>query len=544
MRSTLSILGIVALWVSACAFMQLEPVPGRTGQHPVFRNDGKFVHTAGQLHLQVSNYGVTGSPFYGVFSNVPGAEWPPGSGNDYLYAAGLWVGALDASGIPHVTTSIGRTIRDFEMSPTFLPRNPCVPLPLDKVADVRETYEGAPGGNRIISASLNPDDDGDGRIDEDFLNGDDEAGLFDSTVTYVGSTGDLVKRRIQMGYMWDNPDDPARSQDNKGGDAPGFIGCMFLNHTTDPTGATAPRRVGITSFKFFAGNASFPNGGDPTNDVQRYLLMSDPTLNPDLVGQITSSRPLDYRVTMATGPFRSILPDSSLTISVAFVMGLGRGPTPAGGALVDNAIRAQQVFDGLYTDLDGDALTGTCGKETCLLNDQVGGRGFVYQIPESSLCRLRFHTDVNTVPQFADVTPWDPNTPCELQQAGKYVCQDVLGGTIPDGAHCASEDTITTVILAPTCTYVDFDCDVATGQGGKEHLVNWVAAAPLPLPFYAGQHGRGEVPDFMSHYTTHNDSAGTSAWFFPGDRKVTLKWNNFAEHVRDVQHGNLKTFIG
>src|SRR5881409_2134289 len=308
MRSTLSILGIVALWVSACAFMQLEPVQGRTGQHPVFCNDGKFVHTAGQLHLQVSNYGVTGSPFYGVFSNVPGAEWPPGSGNDYLYAAGLWVGALDASGIPHVTTSIGRTIRDFEMSPTFLPRNPCVPLPLDKVADVRETYEGAPGGNRIISASVNPDDDGDGRIDEDFLNGldddgdglcdedysaigqqmfaseyndyqpttrqiypehvplgvkvqqtsyawatpgqndfvgmdykiinrsgralrnvfvgifadmdvgnraiptyftDDEAALVDTTVQYVGATGDFVNRRIQMGYMWDNPDDPA-----------------------------------------------------------------------------------------------------------------------------------------------------------------------------------------------------------------------------------------------------------------------------------------------------------------------------------------------
>jgi len=645
MRSTLSILGIVALWVSACAFMQLEQVPDRSRPHLVFRNDGRFVHNAGQLHLQVSNYGVTGAPFYGVTSNVPGAEWPPGSGNDYLYAAGLWVGALDASGIPHVTTSIGRTVRDFEMSPTFQPRNPCVPLPLDKVADVRETYEGVPGGNRIISASVNPDDDGDGRINEDFLNGedddgdgrcdedfaaigqqmfaseyfddgentraaspehvplgikiqqtsyawatpgqndfvgidykiinrsgialrnvfvgifadmdigsraacpdcyylDDEAGLFDSTVTYVGSTGDVVKRRIQMGYMWDNPDDPARSQDNKGGDAPGFIGCMFLNHTTDPSGATAPRRVGITSFKFFAGSASFANGGDPTNDVQRYLLMSDQTLNPDIVGQITSTRPLDYRVTLATGPFRSILPDSSLTISVAFVMGLGRGPSPAGGTLVDNAIRAQQVFDGLYTDLDGDALTGSCGKETCLFNNQIGGRGFVYQIPESSLCRLRFHTDVNTVPQFADVTPWDPTTPCELQQSGKYVCQDVLGGTIPSGAHCASEDTTNTLILAPTCTYVDFDCDVTTGQGGKEHLVNWVAAAPLPLPFFAGQNGRGEVPDFLSHYTTHNDSAGTSAWFFPGDRKVTLKWNNFAEHVRDVQHGNLKTFVG
>src|SRR5437867_7488265 len=337
MRSGLSLLGILALWASVCAFQSPDPAaPGRPDQHLLIRNDGKFVHNVGQLLLQISNYGVTGAPFYGAFSNVPGAEWPPGSGNDYMYAAGLWIGALDASGIPHVTTSIGRTRFDFEMSPTFQPRNPCVSLPPDKVADVRESYEGAPGGNRIISASVNADDDGDGLIDEDFPNGedddgdgrcdedysaigqqmlaceyfddleniragspehvplglkiqqtsyawatpgqndfvgmdykiinrsgstlrnvfvgifadmdigsraacpdcyylDDEAGLFDSTVIYVGSAGDIVKRRIQMGYMWDNPDDPARTQDNKGGDAPGYIGCMFLNHTTDPS---------------------------------------------------------------------------------------------------------------------------------------------------------------------------------------------------------------------------------------------------------------------------------------------------------------------
>jgi hypothetical protein len=641
MRSALWILGIITLWSSVCAFLPLEPpAPGRPGQHLLIRRDGKFVHNVGRLQLQLSNYGVTGSPFYGAFSNVPGAEWPPGSGNDYIYAAGLWVGALDATGIPHVSTSIGRSIRDFELSPALVPTNPCEPIPPDRIADLRESYEGAPGGNRVISASVNPDDDGDGLVDEDFLNGedddgdgrcdedyeaigqqmlaceyfddiettratspehvplgikiqqtsyawatpgqndfvgmdykiinrsgralrnvyvgifadmdigsraacpdcyytDDEAALFDSTVTYQGSTGDLVKRRIQMGYMWDNPDDPGKVQDHKGGDAPGYFGCMFLNHTTDPSGALAPRRVGITSFKFFSGDAPYAAGGDPVNDAQRYLLMSDPMLNPDNIGQITSLRPLDYRIVLATGPFRSIPPDSSLTVSIAWVMGLGRGPSGAGGTLIDNAIRAQQVFDGLYTDLDGNALTGTCGKETCLLNDQ-GGRGFTYQIPESSLCRLRFHSDVNTAPQFGDVTPWDPTTPCELQQRGKYVCQDVIDGTIPDGAHCASDDTLAIQINAPTCTYVDFDCDVNTGLGGREHLVNWVATAPLPAPFYPGENGHGEVSDFLPN----SGSTRTSAWFFPGDRKVTLKWSNFAEQVRDAQHGNLKAFLG
>jgi hypothetical protein len=45
-------------------------------------------------------------------------------------------------------------------------------------------------------------------------------------------------------------------------------------------------------------------------------------------------------------------------------------------------------------------------------------------------------------------------------------------------------------------------------------------------------------------YKTGRDSARVSAWFFPGDRKVTLKWNNFAELVRDAQRGNLKEFVG
>src|SRR5439155_23922260 len=212
---------------------------------------------------------------------------------------------------------------------------------------------------------------------------------------------------------------------------------------------------------------------------------------------------------------------------------------------IDNAIQAQQVFDGLYTDLDGNALTGTCGKETCLRNTEVGGRGFTYSIPESSFCRLRFHADVNTIPQFFDVTPWDNNTPCNLQQDGKYVCQDALGGTIQNGnAHCASEDTLNIQIVTPDCKYVDFDCDANTGQGGREHLVNWVAAAPLPAPFYAGQDGRGEVGDFIRDYDTRADSARVSAWFFPGDHKITLKWNNFAEQVRDAQRGNLKEFLG
>jgi hypothetical protein len=71
-----------------------------------------------------------------------------------------------------------------------------------------------------------------------------------------------------------------------------------------------------------------------------------------------------------------------------------------------------------------------------------------------------------------------------------------------------------------------------------------VAASPLPAPFFAGIDGQNEPRDFVSNYDTAAESTRVSAWFFPGDRKVTLKWNNYGELVRDAQRGNLKEFVG
>ncbi|HET7497744.1 MAG TPA: hypothetical protein VFM00_05550 [Candidatus Eisenbacteria bacterium] len=627
---------------------------GKGDPQRLFRLDGKFVHNVGRLQLQITNLGETGNQNNPSRTTVPSAEWPAGSGNDYLYAAGLWVGAIDASGIPHVTTALYQ--REFSPQVDFSSGPaPCANLPLDQIADVRESYEGIPGGNRVISASVDPDDDGDGLVDEDFPNGldddgdglcdedyaavgqqmfateyfddipairqflpehvplgirvrqtsyawatpgqndfvgmdyqitnrsgrtlrnvmvaifadpdignrgiqgyfqDDQVGLFDRQVTYVGSTGQTVKRRIQMAYAYDNPDNPNNPQEAKGGDAPGWFGCMFLNHTVDPSGQTAPNHVGVTSFKFFSGSGSFIQGGDPENDAQRYQLMTDPQLNPDVTGQQQSSRPLDYRFIMATGPFRTLLPDSTLTISVGWVMGLGFGlpdgaaPPPSilnasdmiGGSLIANAVSAQQVFDGLYTDLDGRLSTGTCGKETCLNSPQ----SILFQYPPGNVwpdssCIIRFRPEPSTDPRFANVDYFNPTSDC-VTGGGRFWCID--NDLDPNIGHCASGDTTQLRISSPACVYIDQDCDVNTGQGGREHLVHWVAASPLPAPFFSGVDGRDEPRDFLGAYDTKAESTRVSAWFFPGDRKVTLKWNNYGELVRDAQRGNLKEFIG
>ena len=157
---------------------------GKNQPNRTFRLDGRFVHNVGRLQLQITNIGETGNQNNPSRTTVPSAEWPAGSGNDYLYAAGVWVGAIDASGIPHVSTALYQR----EFSPEVIPTNPCAPVPLDQVADVREAYEGVPGGNRVISSSVNPDDDGDGLVDEDFQNGldDDGDGLCDEDFAATG----------------------------------------------------------------------------------------------------------------------------------------------------------------------------------------------------------------------------------------------------------------------------------------------------------------------------------------------------------------------
>ena len=74
--------------------------------------------------------------------------------------------------------------------------------------------------------------------------------------------------------------------------------------------------------------------------------------------------------------------------------------------------------------------------------------------------------------------------------------------------------------------------------------MHWVAASPLPAPFFTGIGGEAEPRDFMHLYDTPGGPGRVSAWFFPGDRKVTLKWSNFSEQIRDAQRGNVKEFIG
>lgn len=136
-----------------------------------------WYHSVGQLLLHVSNYGFFGD--WDADLGAPSAEWPAGSNNEYLYAAGLWVGAI--RGDPAAPdTLVSAAVYQIEFYPD----------PEDILARIYETWEGAANSGRLFDDDNdcinhvldedNPfewydedpldglDNDGDGLIDEDF----------------------------------------------------------------------------------------------------------------------------------------------------------------------------------------------------------------------------------------------------------------------------------------------------------------------------------------------------------------------------------------
>jgi hypothetical protein len=136
------------------------------------------------------------------------------------------------------------------------------------------------------------------------------------------------------------------------GTAPGYLSVQFVGHPTDPTGQTAPADIGHTSFHIFSGSQSFPQGGDPTNDFERYEVMSD--------GVITRDRliPRDYRVLISVGPFTELLPNEEMVVHVAFAIGGNFN------AMRANSFNAVHAYRGRWFDADNDPTTGVGGRET------------------------------------------------------------------------------------------------------------------------------------------------------------------------------------
>jgi len=110
---------------------------------------------AGNVVTKVTNIGIVGNPFTGT-SNDPSGQWPGQSGIEYMNAIALAVG-----GVEQVN---GQIVRRVTFSTEWRPPS------LDNEDKIYAAYEGIVGGVRFS------DDDSDGEIDEDFLDGRDNDG--------------------------------------------------------------------------------------------------------------------------------------------------------------------------------------------------------------------------------------------------------------------------------------------------------------------------------------------------------------------------------
>ena len=256
--------------------------------------------------------------------------------------------------------------------------------------------------------------------------------------------------------------------DGDEGQTLGYFGVIFLGHTTDPTGETAPRRVGISTYANFSGSQSFEDGGDPTNDFERYELLSQQVIEREQV------IPRDYRMLVSAGPFAELFPDSALTFQVAFVVGQG---TEA----IANVASAQLTFDGAWFNLDGNRTTGVAGRET-------------------RFCALTAN----------EVTPIDTCLFGPLQSV-----------TVPrETCVFINDDCAKEALFQLRCAYAPEDsAKFMTGIDGKETQIHWiVGTAPPPPSMRVDDHAADGVVLYWDNFSETIPDVKTQVFDFEGYR--------------------------
>ncbi len=495
--------------------------------------DGSYVHNIGELQMNVTNWGFFGSlpGSHYPMAESPSAQWPSGSGVEYLYAAGIWVGALK-NGQPVVSTGYPET----EFYPTNDPRDV-----------IYRAAEGDPGGSRFPNW---PDDDGDGLFDEDWLNGidDDGDGLIDedfaakgnqmfscwytddqevaSTIypehepmglmvrqeTYqwggdyhgnyiavnytIRNIGEDILQDVLVGMYADFDAGPrkhgsyylddmlgvwrgvacakkggyeipvkvnliyVRDDDGDDGLTPGCFGIVLVEgpqagYLGFPPTRTNPE-VGTRKIRYFRGLMPFESGGEPTNDYQRYQVMSDWNRPAD------TTTPGDYRVLFSFYVTPELGPGDEFEFKFAFVAGNGLP------GCIKSAAAAVAAYQGLWADADQDPETGIEGRETPVWGPGEGVK-----------------------PDPCNRPDWAVDIPAKT-------C-----------FYCNVDCTVEHWILGYQGCYKKWDADLLyymTGVDGKETHVPWVvSAAPVP-------------PNMR---------------LVPGDGVVSVLWDNLSEVIPD-----------
>jgi hypothetical protein len=335
--------------------------------------DGHVYHDAGLLWNHVTNWGLVGScpTLMTSFSEAPSARWPGQDGVDHLWAGGLWVGGR----------VLGETlVSTGGYSPEFAPTMAALdtiypsfqgmaggnryPWPLaDDDGDFAEDEDPLDG----------MDNDLDGRVDEDFAAASDQSFrcAYQDTAALIQETNPdhtpLNLQVIQETFQWDRPtledaigyqftvqnigvvaiedvclgfyadfDIPAVEGEAEDDRAHAWNGMILTEsgiwvpvslaymYDSDATGGSGYAGVVFCepetadhTVQIFAGNAAFNDGGDPTNDNERYQLLSSSSWD---YGATSAG---DYRVLVSRISHQQLAPGESMVLRVGLAVETG-----------------------------------------------------------------------------------------------------------------------------------------------------------------------------------------------------------------------------
>jgi hypothetical protein len=168
--------------------------------------------------------------------------------------------------------------------------------------------------------------------------------------------------------------------DNDGdkGETKGASTFLLLDHSVDPLGRRGPQRVQFRSYYHYRPGLPFSDGGAPSNDSERYQLISSKRNVDQVSGYITARRPDqpgDYVVICSVGPYLRFKPGDTITVVYGLAVQeidyqLPRDDLPSRYAkLIRTAVSAQKNYRGVYERRAGFLVSDACGREAAVIGE-------------------------------------------------------------------------------------------------------------------------------------------------------------------------------
>lgn len=512
------------------------------------------VLTVGDFNMRVSNAGVLGNPFP-ERSFDPSFEFPKGTGRQMMNFAALWVGALDKDGRPRVS---GDPLLEWRPSQA-----------LDDT--VYEAWHGRPGSRRGV------DDDGDGRFDEEQLNGrdDDGDGEIDEDLGLIGQqmlSADFADDRpeaisyLYPGFERHTPLDFSVHQDVFGWSYPGYRGIAGLEYTITYHGTEVLRDVYIGVFADFDVRAHPDLDGGTSDDVQEVQMDTGVFKGTSLISNggedffdvcITRFNHVVSAVQERQQPelgMIALVPLEHSIDTLAFATGrpiMNRGkffitrmsadrPAEAGGIPRIDAERYAAMageWEQSPATFRGDQrVLISCGPFPQVLPGQklrfaaaivVGANRDSLELGMARAATAEEGRDLNLVPD-ANVPVRNFYTNGKTGINGHDACIEPPPGQTfiadPDCAKVLTGFEPTTAVpqeyRSGTCIWTDTDCDKCTGLNGRETALRWFdphVVPPIPSQrVTAGDHAVKIEWDNLPEILMRAGQAGPSGGQFSG----------------------------